>query len=55
MLATFVNFPKTAQSKQSPNGRKFAQSGHPGNNLNSEAGSLKMELRPSSKFERSLT
>jgi hypothetical protein len=26
----FCNFQKTAQSKQSPNRRKFAQSGHPG-------------------------
>jgi hypothetical protein len=25
----FVIFKKTAQSKQSPNGRKFAPSGHP--------------------------
>jgi hypothetical protein len=25
----FLNFPKTAQSKKSPDGRKFAQSGHP--------------------------
>jgi hypothetical protein len=29
MCATSVIFRKTAQSKQSTNGRKFAQSGHP--------------------------
>jgi hypothetical protein len=29
MPTTFVIFKKAAQSKQSPNGRKFAQSGHP--------------------------
>jgi hypothetical protein len=29
MCATVVVFQKTAQSKQSPVGRKFAQSGHP--------------------------
>jgi hypothetical protein len=30
MLATFCNFQNTIQIKQSLNGRKFAQSGHPG-------------------------
>jgi hypothetical protein len=30
MWATFCNFHLTAQSKQSPIGRKFSQSGHPG-------------------------
>jgi hypothetical protein len=29
MWATYVIFQKTAQRKQSPIGRKFAQSGHP--------------------------
>jgi hypothetical protein len=29
-FATSVNFEKTAESKPSPIGRKFAQSGHPG-------------------------
>jgi hypothetical protein len=29
ILATFVIFEQTAQSKQSPKKRKFAQSGHP--------------------------
>jgi hypothetical protein len=29
MAQQFVIFKKTAQSKQSPNGRKIAQSGHP--------------------------
>jgi hypothetical protein len=29
MWATFVVFKETAHSKLSPNGRKFAQSGHP--------------------------
>jgi hypothetical protein len=28
-----ANFQKTAPSKQPPNGRKFAQSGHPGANV----------------------
>jgi hypothetical protein len=28
-MGYFCNFQKTAQSKQSPIGRKFAQSGHP--------------------------
>jgi hypothetical protein len=28
-LRFFGNFEKSAQRKQSPNGRKFAQSGHP--------------------------
>jgi hypothetical protein len=32
MWATSVISKKTAQNKQSPNGRKFAQSGYPGNN-----------------------
>jgi hypothetical protein len=27
-VGCFCNFPKNAQSKQSPSGRKFAQSGH---------------------------
>jgi hypothetical protein len=31
-VGSFSNFQKTAQSKQSLFGRKFAQSGHPGNN-----------------------
>jgi hypothetical protein len=34
MFATSVIFNETAQSKQSPNGLKFAQSGHPGSGLN---------------------
>jgi hypothetical protein len=29
----FFNFQKTAQSKQSPNGRKLAQSGHTGSEV----------------------
>jgi hypothetical protein len=29
MVATLVFFKKAVQSKQSPIGRKFAQSGHP--------------------------
>jgi hypothetical protein len=29
-LPNVINVIKTTQSKQSPNGRKFAQSGHPG-------------------------
>jgi hypothetical protein len=32
IFATSVNFTKTTQSKQTPNRRKFAQSGHPGAN-----------------------
>jgi hypothetical protein len=31
MWGNFRNYRKTAQSKQSPIGLKFAQSGHPGN------------------------
>jgi hypothetical protein len=33
MLATFFNFLKSTQRKQSPNMRKFAQTGHPNLNL----------------------
>jgi hypothetical protein len=29
-VGNFCNFRKTARSKQSPKGQKFAQSGHPG-------------------------
>jgi hypothetical protein len=32
-MGYFCNFRKTAQSKQSPNGRKFAQSGHPASEM----------------------
>jgi hypothetical protein len=31
-MGYFCNFQKTFQSKQSPNGQKFAESGHPGHN-----------------------
>jgi hypothetical protein len=30
MCANFFNFHKSVQSKQSPRGQKFSQSGHPG-------------------------
>jgi hypothetical protein len=34
-MGYFCHFLKTAQSKQSPNRRKIAQSGHPGHEANS--------------------
>jgi hypothetical protein len=58
MCATFVFFEKTAQSKPSPIGRKFTQSGHTGNDLQFFAEEQYLieikSLAPLNEFKRNL-